>query len=73
MLKYATISAISQNKKLTNKHHSLFFIATNNIMYFVNNNPNQLHTKVKTKKQLHIKTYNNYIYIIQNAKNKNKK
>jgi len=27
----------------------------------MNNDPNQLHTKVKTKKQVHIKTYNNYI------------
>jgi hypothetical protein len=47
-------------------------MATNNVVYFTNNDPNQLHTKVKTKKQLYIKTYNNYIKVIKNARKKTK-
>jgi len=38
------------NKTLTSKHHFLPFIVANN-------NPNKLHTKVKTKKQLGSKLF----------------
>jgi hypothetical protein len=59
--KYAIISTPSWNKKLINKHLFVPFIVANNVAYFANNNPNQLHTKVKTKKQLHIKTPSHFL------------
>jgi hypothetical protein len=70
VFKYATILAPSQNKKLSGKHRFLPFIATNNVVYSTNNNPNQLHTKVKAKKNIlkHI-----IIICISNKKCKRKK
>jgi hypothetical protein len=44
--------ALFRNKKLTGKHCFLPFIAKNNVTYSANNDPNQLHTKVETRKQL---------------------
>jgi hypothetical protein len=58
MLKYATTLTSSQNKKLSGQHLFLLFKVANNIAQFANNNPNQLQTKVNTRKQGHMKRYN---------------
>jgi hypothetical protein len=50
MVKYATTSAPSPNKKLSGQHHFLPFKVANNVAQFLNNNPNQLQTKVNTRK-----------------------
>jgi len=59
--------------KIEWQHHFLLFIDANNIVCFANNDTNQLHTKVKTKKQHHVKTYYNYIISNQKCEKKRKK
>jgi hypothetical protein len=58
MLKYATTSTPSRNKKLNGQHLFLPFKTTNDIVQFANNSPIQLQTKVNIKKQAHMKRYN---------------
>jgi len=58
MLKYATTSTSSQNKKLSGQHLFLPFKVANDIAQFANNNPNKLQTKVNTRKHGHMKRYN---------------
>jgi hypothetical protein len=50
MLKYATTLAPSWNKKLNGQHFFFPFKTANNIMQSMNNNTNQLQTKVNIKK-----------------------
>jgi hypothetical protein len=50
MVKYAITLASSPNKKLSGQHHFLSFKVANNVAQFANNNPNQLQTKVNTRK-----------------------
>jgi hypothetical protein len=58
MVKYATTSASSQNKKLSGQHIFLPFEVVNDIVQSMNNNSNQLQTIVNIKKQWHMKIYN---------------
>jgi hypothetical protein len=70
---YSSVLTPSRNKKLTSKHCFLLFIATNNVAYSVNKDPNQLYTKVKTKNNgilKHITTI--YISYKKCKKNKNR-
>jgi hypothetical protein len=57
MPKYAT-SASFWNKKLSGQHLFLPFKIVNDIAQFANNSPNQLQTKVNTRKQGHMERYN---------------
>jgi hypothetical protein len=58
MLKYATTSASSWNKKLSGQHIFLPFKVANDNVQFANNNSNQIQTKVNTRKQGHMERYN---------------
>jgi hypothetical protein len=64
MVKYTTTSTPSRNKKLSDQHCFFLFKVTNNVAQFANNGPNQLQTKVNTKKIgeffLKIRMWKNY-------------
>jgi hypothetical protein len=57
MLKCATTSASSWNKKLSGQHLFLPFKVANNVVQSTNKSPNQLQTKVNTRKKGHMKRY----------------
>jgi hypothetical protein len=69
----AIISTPFWNKKLNGKHCILIFIAINNVAYFVDNDPNQLHTKVKTRKENILKHITNILKNNEKCEKKRKK
>jgi hypothetical protein len=63
MVNSVTTLVGSWNKNLNDQHHFLLFKVTNIVAQFANNNPNQLQTKVNTRKQgkwKQIPTYKSY-------------
>jgi hypothetical protein len=51
MVKNVTTSTTFQNKNLNGQHCFLPFKVINIVVQFMNNNPNQLQTKVNTNKE----------------------
>jgi hypothetical protein len=73
IFKYATILAPSRNKNLISKHHFLLFIVVNNVIYFVNNDPNQKSQKSKPKNNYILKHKTVIYNSNKNGKNKEEK